>query len=625
MAVKKVTKAEKATDSAPKQRISFSRELKLAADTKVVVGQPLVYEDQFQSLYTKGVNNKFAIEPPVNPETLVAMCYANNTLLQCVQAMEVNIDGTGHTIEPVEADEEDKSKKPKKKKTDANKQKLEDFFSEPYPGISMITLRRRLRWDMETTGNAYIEVLRNVKGEVIFLRHLEAITMRLVKLDEPVTVEKTIERGGQEISVEMNVRERRFVQVVGTKYIFYKEYGASRQLDRTKGDWLGKATPGNTTDNLASEVLHFVVDKDYRTGYGIPRWFNQTPSVLGSRKAENFNLEFFDAGGVPPVIIFLQGGTMLETMRTQLLHYLSGGARSKQRAAVVEAQSTSGSIDSNNKVDVKVERFGDARQSDSMFQNYDSATEEKVRGGFRLPPIFLGKSADYNFATAMTSVMVTEAQVFEPERIEFDETINKTIVRELGVKDYLFVSNAMSLTNVDAQLKGLEIGKDTATPESFMNDVNAITGTKLELKDPKDLEKDKMPQGLPNMGANQPNEGNQPPVGTGADPRQQQQGLPNTQPSGVGSPQTGVKKIETATGLLLLVNQWASVMGVDESDQTYSDVERAVILRKVDGLAPDERRLFNQLLASKSFPAVGRDPVGLAEIASCCADAVAHE
>lgn len=49
--------------------------------------------------------------------------------------------------------------------------------------------------------------------------------------------------------------------------------------------------------------------------------------------------------------------------------------------------------------------------------------------------MFIGKAADYNFATAYTAYMVAEAQVFLPERDEFDNNmINATIVKALGVE-----------------------------------------------------------------------------------------------------------------------------------------------------------------------------------------------
>jgi PBSX family phage portal protein len=690
--------------------VHFSKAFKRSAENELIANQPLTYEDQFSSLYTSAQSNKMAIQPPFNPETLIALCYANNTLLQCVQAMEVNIDGTGFTVEPVDQEKADREKKLRKwqevqdrlangpqdsegkpiklppgSKTpeslkqppvdgqdqipglpatkafppagngqkppqdpagqdpagqnpgpegigatteslpgapgaepppdvrppfvDPEEQMLKDFYGEPYPGMSMTTIRRALRFDLEMTGNGYLEVIRNSANDVVLCRSLESPSLRLVKLDQPVEVEVKIERSGKESTVSMLKRERRYVQIIGSQQIFYKEFGASRVLKRKEGDW---AVTGETVpvDNMASEVIHFVVDLDYRTHYGMPRWINQMPSVVGSRKSELFNLDFFDAGGIPPAIIFIQGGSVVETMREQLLHYLSGGAKSKQRAAVVEAQSSSGSLDAAGKVDVKVERFGDSRQNDAMFQEYDKNAENRVRRGFRLHPLFLGEAQDYSFATAMTSYMVTEAQVFQPEREEFDEIINRTISRALGAFKFKMVSKPLTLRNIDAQLKGLEMGKDKASAESFMKDLNQVANLTLEY-DPQAAALNAPPQLVPFAQAAVDGKIAPPkPAGVGV----------AVQP-GVGSPVAGVKRAGyTATDLLVLANQWAEVMELDEPSREYSSIEKASILHKVDLCAPHERELLNQLLAAKTFPAIGRDPAGLAEIAACCGD-----
>lgn len=236
---------------------------------------------------------------------------------------------------------------------------LEHFFNEPFPGMSFTTIRRKLRVDMESTGNGYLEVIRNMAGEVVFVRHLESVTMRLVKLDAPTNVEVTVTRGGKEVKATLPMRERRFAYKIGAHLVYYREFGSSRQVNRKTGAWIEPESDDNKNiELLGSEVLHFSVYKDFRTHYGMPRWINQLPSIMGSRKAEEFNLEFFDAGGLPPAIIFVQGGALVGGVKEQLQQYLSGKASSKHRAAIVEVMSTSGSLDSSGTVSVKVERFG---------------------------------------------------------------------------------------------------------------------------------------------------------------------------------------------------------------------------------------------------------------------------
>ena len=149
----------------------------------------------------------------------------------------------------------------------------------------------------------------------------------------------------------------------------------------------------------ATEIMHFVVLPDSHTPYGVPRWVCQIPSVLGSRHAEEFNLEFFANGGVPPVMILLQGGTLQAETRAAIERMVSGEAKKNNRIMVIEAEPAGGGLNQTPpQARVTVERFGSDRQSDSMFENYDERCEERVRRAFRLPPIFVGQAKDYTFA-----------------------------------------------------------------------------------------------------------------------------------------------------------------------------------------------------------------------------------
>ena len=203
------------------------------------------------------------------------------------------------------------------------------------------------------------------------LRSVETAHVRMVKLDAPIQVKKKIERDGKEVELTLWERERRFAQTVALKQqIYYREFGTTREINRDTGDWEtedDKIPP----DKRGSELLIFGINPDVTTPYFLPRWINQLPSVVGSRAAEEQNLQFLDAGGLPPAIVFIQGGTLIKDTSDQLRMYLSGLNKNKNRAVVVEVQSSSGSLDAAGKVDVKVERFGSAQSQDAMFTQYD--------------------------------------------------------------------------------------------------------------------------------------------------------------------------------------------------------------------------------------------------------------
>jgi PBSX family phage portal protein len=582
------------------------------ADTQLVTNQPIEYEDFFTQYYaSQAFSGVRIIPPPYNPLDLKALVTRNNILLQCVHAYEVNIDGTGHTIELIEG----------KTENEKEQERLKNFFDEIYPGMSFMALRRQIRNDMESIGYGFAEVLRSLDGKLQCLRYVEASTVRLIRLDDAVQKKVTIKRDGADIQITIFVRERRYVQQIANKMVFYKPYQSVRELDRNTGQW---AQDGDvvTAENAATELIMFGVERDVQTPYFVPRWINNIPSAIGSRKAEEYNLEFFDSGGLPPALIFLLGGTMGDTVRDQLLHYLSGRAKDKQRAAVVEAHSTSGSIDSGGGpgVNVKVERFGDSRGSDSMFQEYDKNTEDHVRVAFRLPTIFLGKESNYNFATAIAAILVAEAQVFQPERTAFDEKINKTIMRELGAENYEYKSAPMLIRNADLQMTALPQAKGMIKGEDFIKAINQITNLNLDYDQATVDEQQAQAQAQIEARTAAPaNNGSQRPS------------------AGTGSPQAGggaprraalaVVKGDTASPLdiMLLADAWCEAIGIIKSEEAYSRQEVSAITKHVLRLTDDQRVLFDRTVAMRQHAAIKHDEDGMEEITDACCRIMSRE
>lgn len=580
------------------------------ADTAALItnGTDAFPEDTFNGAYWTsgkwGGNDVAILEPAYKPGTLHAMTVQNNILSQCVEAMEVNIDGTGHSISLPAEDQGEKEEE-----GDESEQKmLEEFFAEPYPGKSMIEIRRAIRRDRESTGNGYMEVIRNVMDDVMMLNYLEANDLRLIGFDDPVPVTRTLVRQGNEVEVQVRARERRFVQTVNGKKVFFKEFGASRDLDRDTGKWAPQGSRLPITQR-ASEVIHFPGKKEPKTAYGSPRWINQLPSALGSRKAEEFNLEYFDGGGIPPLLMMVMGGYLAEDTKTQLLAHFSAKGN-KHRAAIVEAVSSSGSLDASGAVQVRVERFGSERQSDAMFQNYDKNCEDHIRVSFRLPPLFLGKAQDYNFATAYTAYMVAEAQVFFPERDEFDAKINNTVVKALGAKKYKFRSLPLTLTDVANQLKALGMVQDKAiSGEELVTKLNEITGLSMR------YEKQATPAptlpGLPTPEPiPEPDQEDAADATPGKDPTTVEAGE-----SGAGTGRM-TQKAETRD-LIKLANDWASMLGLD-GPATYLTAEEQTVVRKaVADLPSHDAALFNEIVATKALTMVSVDQEGLGELCAC--------
>ena len=429
-------------------------------------------EDAFSSIYWDGASGK-VLKPPYDFAALEDLVETNNAISPCIAAYEINIDGSGYNLQLNGASIE-------QGEADSTAEEIFDFFNEVSPGKSMTSLRKDLRVTLEKTGNAFVEVIRNIRGDIICLLLLPTNMMRLLRLGPAVSVTRRLKRFGRMQEVNLALRERAYVQVVGLgKFVFFKEFGSSRDINRETGEWSRKKLPYTIAGN---EILHFIAQTAANSPYGVPRWINQVPSVVGSRRAEELNLDFFNSGGIPPVLVFITGGSISGIVRKQLESIFNAAPKDTTRGAVVEVQATSGTLDKENKPDVLVEKFGSEAQSDSMFENYDIKCEKRVRRAFRLPPLFVGSSDDYNYASAYASYLVAEAQVFAPERQSFDEIMNMSVMQEFDPNgEYTYKSKQISIKSVEAQLKGLLLlrGVNGVEAPAWINSVNEVCSLKV--------------------------------------------------------------------------------------------------------------------------------------------------
>lgn len=411
----------------------------------------------------------------IYPDPLVNVLFHhtthNNTLLQCISCMEVNIDGTGFHLLNLDGSEADKN--------DPEYKDVAGFFSEVYPQVSFISLRRTLRANQESVGWSGMEVLRSLDGKLKFLRAIDVCKFFYLTLPPPMQGTLTVTRNGKVTSVAAQVRPRGMVSVDEGVKQYHSIYGSGVYIDRETGEW-GANIP---QARRGTEIVIFGAIDNPFSPYHTPRWINQSPSVTGSREAEQLNLEFFESGGIPPLLVTVSGGALGKKTKEALEKFLNTDKKKQYRAAVLETYATGGSLEgSPGSVNVKVESFGSQQQRDSLFENYDAKCEARIRSAFRLPPLLVGRAADFTYATAYASYVVAEAQVFQPERDEFDTIINSTIMRELSEK-HIFKSRPLWVMDISNQLKAIEISKDMVDKGSLIDSVNKLVGLSMKVSD----------------------------------------------------------------------------------------------------------------------------------------------
>ncbi len=424
-----------------------------------------------------------ALEPPYDPETLCSLMEHSNSLRQNIDAYAVNIDGFGHRFEPaIDFDEEDAdtwvaeciylerlaeqesgapdentSLEPTADEVASRKDelrhlakaewaRLDAFFDFCSADCSFVELRRRTRQDLETTGNAYWEALRNRRGEIARLVYIPSYTMRLLPLDL-IPVEVTERMRISPVSYEITTarrRLRRYVQIQDAEQVYFKSFGDPRVISKTSGEVFEDIQAlhrANAEDSSATEIIHFSVHSP-RSPYGVPRWIGTLLSVLGSRAAEEVNYYYFENKSVPPLALLVSGGSLSDESIPRIERFIEENLKGKQnfhKILILEAEGGGGSTEAS-KTKIELKPLTNAQQQDALFQDYDERNVDKVGAAFRVPRLLRGESRDFNRAVADAQLRFAEDQVFQPERDNFDFLINRKLLADMGIRFWRFRS-----------------------------------------------------------------------------------------------------------------------------------------------------------------------------------------
>lgn len=420
------------------------------------VSQQIADPFKTQALYSVSDAGDFRIQtPPVNLAVLMRMPNDNSILRQCIEAMVINTEGHGHRLEYIGPEGEEKS--------DAalvEKEAIEDFLDSLHPELSLTEIRKRVRWDIETMGFGFIEVIRDKTGLPTGISHVPAHTMRVTNVDmELVEVPVEGKRFGKP-AAKTKRRFRRYVQLIGTEKVWFKEYGDPRLIDPRTGKAPDAKNGPMSHEDSATEI---VMLKQYVPGqlYGTPRWLNNLVAIQGSRQAELTNLDYFKENAIPALAVLVSGGFLHdETMRAIEEHVTAARGRAAQnRVLVLEVQGDEKAASKDGAIPqprVDVKPLAGERPQDGMFLAYDKAQTDKVRSSFRLPPIFTGHAQDYSHASAKSSYEVAEGQVFGPERGTQDEFVNRSLLRPYGVQFWEVRSNPPRISDPEEIIKAVE-------------------------------------------------------------------------------------------------------------------------------------------------------------------------
>lgn len=409
------------------------------------------------------------VEPPFDLLTLSLLPEHSTEMGQCIEAMVSNIDGFGYRFVP-----RLKSLNPGQvdtKLVEAVKQEnvdLQNFFAYACIDDSFTSFRKKLRKDLETTGNAWAEVIRGINGKIQTFNHLPAYQMRLGVMDaDPIKVPMQVLELQHDSSIQIKTIQvwRRFRKHAQSKATYFrnmavvqdytmrwfKEFGDPRVYDKTAGT---RADTDEEKGRLkeedrANEAIHFRLYSP-RSPYGLPRYIGNLLSILGDRAAEEINYITFRNNNIPSMALLVSNGQLTDATIKRIESFVESqiqGSDNYSKFLIIEGESDTMEGEDSGHVKLDIKPLVKEQHIDELFQHYSKNNQDKIRRAFRLPPIFVGRSDDYTRATAESSRRLADEQVFAPERDDFDDWVNRVLFPAMGIQYHRFKSNSPNTTD----------------------------------------------------------------------------------------------------------------------------------------------------------------------------------
>jgi PBSX family phage portal protein len=290
---------------------------------------------------------------------------------------------------------------------------LRDWLESLNDDDSFTTIMEKVYTDLQATGNGFIEVGRTVSGEIGYIGHIPATTVRVRRL-----------RDG-------------YLQIIGQKIVYFRNFG-------------GKNPNPVTDDTRPNEIIHLKQYSPLNTFYGIPDILAAMPSLIGDQLASQYNIDYFENKAVPRYVITVKGAKLSADAEDKMFRFLQTGLKSQShRTLYIPLPGDT----ENNKVEFKMEPIENGIQEGS-FKEYRKQNRDDILIAHQVPISKLGGADSAAIAAALSQDRTFKEQVSRPAQRYLEKIVNKIIKERTDILELKF--NELTLTDEIAQSQIIE-------------------------------------------------------------------------------------------------------------------------------------------------------------------------
>jgi capsid portal protein len=371
---------------------------------------------------------------------------------------------------------------------------LKRFFAACCPDMHYLELEALTGQDLEITGNAYHEVLRDRGGRITKFNWSPAKHTRAVPipLNTPrVGVLESVRDPILGYFPEPQFKKFRTYALlsVNTNMVqtYFKEFGDPRVLSRKTGKFYPDMETLHAFEGThslpATELFHYRIPWAGSTAYGKGEWSGMHPTFEGSRDLDEENLKFIHDEVMPSLLMMIAGPRIGKEERERFERQVrERAARSGRGMLFLNAYDQANAPGApTGAVNLKVERLKSEQVNEAIFTRYDQRAEEKAHMAWRLPGLAMGVVPQrMDKATAGFLSRFAEDQVYTPRRSWYDRCKN-TILDAMLVQCWRYRCRGVPPRDPEALAKIIQILMDSGVlnPDEGRNLSEIIFNTKF--------------------------------------------------------------------------------------------------------------------------------------------------
>jgi PBSX family phage portal protein len=371
------------------------------------------------TVYRNGYGLFDVITPPYNMYELANFYDTSFANHAAIDAKVENVVGLGYRFDiadrtalRLETSEDEAASDRARRRIERMKIEMRDWLENLNDDDSFTKIMEKVYTDLQATGNGFIEVGRTVSGEIGYIGHIPATTVRVRRLNDG------------------------YLQIIGQKVVYFRNFGGRNQNPVT-------------ADPRPNEIIHLKEYSPLNTFYGIPDIVAAFPSLIGDKLASQYNIDYFENKAVPRYIITLKGASLSADAEDKMFRFLQTGLKSQSHRTLYIP--LPGDTD-QNKVEFKMEPIENGIQ-DGSFKEYRKQNRDDILIAHQVPISKLGGS-DSGIAAALSQDRTFKEQVARPAQHHLEKVINKIIKEKTDVLELKF--NELTLTDEIAQSQILE-------------------------------------------------------------------------------------------------------------------------------------------------------------------------